>query len=256
MIFEQEMYILDGADEATPGGGGPYTYLYTGPTTTAQPTPRWQTLLMGAADGVWSLNAATLETWGISWAWGELIERTATWLGYAVEDDALAALTEPTDAVTTEATACQVTVYIDASGGTYGSTQMTKCLSGTLDLDLTRDYLGYVGSCFPSGTFDANGWNATGLISLQQDATSAALVDAQIAAVTRNKVRISITNGGATTAERSLIIDMFVELKVEELHTDADGLVTTDFSYATVQDDADSHFYFKATLTNNTATAY
>ncbi len=255
LILEQEMYFFDGADQATPGGAGPYTYTYTGPTTAAA-TPRLQTLVGGAANGVWGLNSAVLETYGLSWRWGEIVEMTSTWLGYEVEDDALAALTEATDANTTEATACMVNTYIDAYGGAYGATAMTKTLSATMDLDLTRQYLPYVGSCNPGGVFDARGWIASGNVSLQQDATSAAFADAAVGDVLRKKIRFDITNGGATTAERSLEIDMYVELTIEELFSDADGLLTLDFSYETRRDGADSDFYFEAVLTNNTAVAY
>ena len=256
MIYEFEMYLLDGADEATPAGGGPYTYTYTFPTTTAA-TPRIQTMVTGADDGVWGLTSAVLETYSLSWTWGEIIERSATFLGYAVENDTLAVLTEPTDASVTEALGgCHVNVYIDATGGSYGGTAMGKAMSGTFKLDLLRDYLTYTGTCYPSGVFDSDGWRASGTLSLQQDATSAAFADAIVGATTRRKLRIDITNGGAAAAERSMEIDLFVELKIEELHTDNNGLVTTDLSYRSIQDENDSDFYGEIVLTNNTATAY
>ena len=255
MVYEFLPHILDGADEATPAGIGPYTYLYTGPTTGVA-VPHWQTLTAGAGDGVWQLNSAVMESITLTWAWGEMVEMTANFLGYAVQDDALAVIVEPDMAAATAATGCHVTVSVDAFGGAYGTTPMTKCLSGSVTLSLNRDYLPYVGSCFPAGTYDKNAWIVTGDLSLQQDATSAAFVDAIVLASTRKKINILMTNGGAAAALRSLDMDIFAEVMVNELHTDADDLVTSDISFTSVQDEDDTDFYFAATVTNNTATIY
>jgi hypothetical protein len=255
-IYEQMMYYLDGlAVDAVPVGVGPYVYSYPGPTTTAA-VPRYQTLIAGYADGIYRLNAAVIEGLSLSWQWGEIAQMTSTWMGYAVEDGALAALTEPTDALTTEATGCHVLAYVDAWGGVLGATVLNTMLSGSIDITPNREFKRFTGACYPAGVYDKNGWDVSGTLSFMQDATSAALMDAVILAPVRRLLRIELTNGGAGVAERSLIFDVRAELTIDELYTDNDDLVTADIGFRAIQDEADSDEYLDITLTNNTATAY
>jgi hypothetical protein len=121
LIYEQVMYYLDGlAEDAVPvGGAAPYRYDYVGPTT-AWVDPRYQTLVCGNGIAVYGLTSAVLESLSFSWQWGEIVQMTSTWMGSSVDDDTLAALTEPTDAVTTEATGCHAILYVYETGDGYG----------------------------------------------------------------------------------------------------------------------------------------
>lgn len=256
VIYEQMMYYLDGLNEdAVPAGAGPYTYQYAGPTDAAA-APRWQTLVCGNAVSVYGLTSAVLSDLSLSWTWGEIVQMTTTWMGSSVDDDTLAALTEPTDATTTEATACHAHAYIDAWGGTMGFTEIATMLSGSLNLTANREFLRYAGSCEPSGTYDKNGWDITGTLSFLLDATTGGFADAMVGAITRKLIRIEFTNGGAGVAERSLTFDIRAEITIDELYTDNDDLVTADISFRAISDEDDSDLYLEINAVNNTAAAY
>ena len=261
-IFEQAMYWLDGADVATPGGLGPYVYPYNGWTGTPA-TPRKQTLVFGAGDGVWSLSSMALSGFTLSWQWGQPVNVAWDLMGASIAPDAFAELTEPSDASTTEALGAHVTVAVDAFAGTIGATPAAKCLSGEVRVQLNRAFLPYVGSLYPSGVFDRDAWSVSGRITLVQDATSAAAVNAAIGEVTKRLLRISISNEGLTTALRSYVMDIPAMLRIEELVTDSDDMVTSDLTFEAIEEgdlsydgDGEVDGYFASALTNNTATAY
>lgn len=254
-IYQQAMYYLDGLAEATPAGAAPTVYGYVGPTTTVV-APRWQTLVCGADNAIYGLTGAVLEGYSLSWQWGEIVQQTTTWMGYAVQDDTLAALTEPTDAVTLEATGCHVSAYIDAWAGTMGNTSVGTMLSGSLDITPNREFTRYTGTCYPSGTYDKNGWDITGKLSFTQDATTAAFMDAMVGAITRKYIRIRFTNGGAGATLYRCDFDIRAEITIDELYTDNDDLVTADISFRSIQDEANSDVYLAINLSNQTAAAY
>jgi len=256
LIYEQAMYYLDGlAEDAAPTGAGPYAYVYDAPTATWT-APRYQTLVCGNSLAVYGLTSAVLEKLSLSWTWGEIVQMTSTWMGSSVDDDALAGLTEPTDANTTEATACHLTTYISAVAGAYNVTEIVEALSGTLDITPNREFLRYTGSCYPSGVYDKNGWDATGTLSIQLTAGMATLADLVVGAVTTRKIRLDFDNGGAAAAERSFLVDIYAEILVEELFTHNDDLVTADLSFRSIQDAASSDAHLNVTATNGTSTAY
>ena len=257
LIYEQIMYYLDGlAEDAVPvGGAAPYTYTYDGPTTTWV-TPRYQTLVCGNSLAIYGLTSAVLESLSFSWQWGEIVQMTSTWMGSSVDDDTLAALTEPTDANTTEATGCHALLYIDAVADTYGDTQVVEMLSGTLDITPNREFLRYAGTCYPSGVYDKSGWDVTGALSIQLTAAMATLADLVVGAITRRKIRIQFTNAVVGAGQRELLVDIYAEVLVEELFTDNDDLVTADLSFRAVQDEAAADIYLTIAAYNATAAAY
>jgi hypothetical protein len=254
LIYEQVAHYLDMLDTATVTGSGPYTYSYEAPTTAAA-TPRSQTLVGGASDLVVGVVGAQAGGITLSWQYGEYVKLSVDLLGHSTEADALEALSEA--ASLTYATADQLTVYVDPFGGTLGATAFGGVSpSGALTINPQRHYKTGVGSLYPTDTYDDPGWEITGTLTLEETSVSAGWVDAILAGATKKLVRLLFTNGGATTAERSLTLDLAVEIKVGEIFTDADGLQTVDLTFSTIEESSQINGYFKAQLVNNTASIY
>lgn len=262
MTYEQLPYWLDMADEATPAGADPYTYDYNA-WTLAAATPRKQTLVFGVGDGIWGLTSAALAGFTITWKWGETAKISYQLMGGQVAADTFASLTEPTDAATTEVLGSHATAYIDAFDGTIGSTAMTKCLNGEINVVIPLQFLMYTGSIYPAGVFASDAWQITGRLTVQQDATSAGYVAAAIGAVTKKLLRTDFNNTLSTTAERGYLIDMPVTLKIDDLMTDDDNLVTSDLTFESIEEgdltyagSGEVDGYYKSQVISNLSTLY
>jgi len=250
MIYEEFCYWMNLLDAATEAGSGPYTQTYGAPEDTAV-TPDFMTLTHGAGDSVVGVTSACASSIDISWSFGELVTSTVNLMGHSVVADTLAALSPTDDEDLTYASGCHASVYIDTWGGTMGSTEFTKCLSGNFTIDAQRQYLGYGGSCYPGGVFDPMGWNITGSLTLESDATSAGYVDAILSAATKKLIRIDFNNGEAAADERGAQFDIMALINVDSVHTDDSGLMTHTISFESIQEDDND--YFTAVVTNNVA---
>jgi hypothetical protein len=240
-------------DAATEAGVGPFTQTYAAPEAAAI-TPDYMTVTYGSDSGIYAVTSAFGKSLSLEWAYGQAVTGSIDLGGYAVVTDTLAALSEAAVADLTYANGCQASVYIDAWGGTMGSTAFTKCLSGNVTIDAQRQVLGYAGSCYPSGTYDPNGWNITGSLKLESDATSAAWVDALLSASQKKLLRIEFTNGGAGAAERTITIDLQVQITVADTMADDNGLQTFDLDFMSVQEDDND--YFEMVITNDVASIW
>jgi len=130
LTFEQVLHILEaGIVAATPAGPSPYTYTYALPQTATPNTIKTYTIESGntvAGDGAemeqsfveeFELSGQRLAPWMMS----------ATWMG---RQRSVATLTSPLSLVAVEeAQFGKTKLYIDATGGTIGSTQKTGVLT-------------------------------------------------------------------------------------------------------------------------------
>lgn len=131
LTFEQITHIFDaGWMDAAPSGSGTYTRTYTDVPGTAQ-TLRTYTVEAGNLDASADnqrMGFAFVEEWQLSAAAGAEWMMSATWIGKQVAANTLtAALAVPTVQV---AVLPLTKLFIDATGGTVGSTQKSGVLMG------------------------------------------------------------------------------------------------------------------------------
>ena len=258
VIYEQIPYFLNMLSAAAEGT----TRAYAAPTT-AQVTPDLQTLVFGYGNAVYNVTSAVAGQMAFTWNWGEPLKFNVDLMGHSVESDAFAALSETAAASLTYATACQCTVYIDALSGTLGATAMTEVMGGTITINPNRKYLRRVGSCFPSGTYDAPYWDTTATLILEADGTSIAFANAIVAGATTKLVRVKFTNGLALGDERSLTFDFAAVVRVPQLMTESEELMTVELQLEPIEEGdwttpgaGDLDGYFEVTSVGGAADLY
>jgi hypothetical protein len=262
VIYEQIPYFLEMLAEVSPTGSGPYTYTYAAPTS-AQVVPHPQTLVVGYGDAVYGVTSACASELRFEWSFGQPLMFTANLMGYNVVPDAFAALDETAAASLTYALASQCTVYIDAIDGTLGSTAFSEVNSGSITITPNRKYKRRSGSLYPAGVYDSPYWDARFELVLEETSTSAGFADAVAAGATTKLVRIKFTNGGATTAERSLTFDFASILRVPSLLDNDDDMTVYRVQGEPVEEgdwtDAGAgeiDGYFEVAGVNNTSALY
>lgn len=114
VLYEDLPYWLDSllAEDATPTGAGPYTYVYEAPSTTA-PTRSFYSLLYGDSASAYTLTGALVKSLTISGNAGEALTATVELVGHHVETDSPDG---PSDRTVNVATAAQTELYVDTSG--------------------------------------------------------------------------------------------------------------------------------------------
>jgi hypothetical protein len=120
-----------GVETVTPGGAGPYTYTYNFPTGTTLNTIKTYTIEAGNASvtsDVREMEYSFVEEFEFSANAGEAWQMSANWVGRQLSSSTFtAALTAPS---VTELILPRTKLYIDATGGTVGSTQVSGVLMG------------------------------------------------------------------------------------------------------------------------------
>lgn len=125
LTFEQVLHILEGGCKtATPTGSNPYTYVYAYPYTgTSINTIKTYTIEAGSATvtgDVREMEFAFVESFEFSGKFGEAWMMQSNWIGRQLSASTFtAALSVPT---VEEALFQKTALYIDATGGTIGTT--------------------------------------------------------------------------------------------------------------------------------------
>lgn len=132
LTFEQVVHILEaGVLAATPGAGPGYSRTYAYPTDNSVPTPKSYTIEtynnLADADAL-EMNAALVEEFTFEANAGEAWKMSATWFGRRPVSTTPTSLSTLT--TVEEALLPKTLLYIDATGGTVGTTQKTGVLMG------------------------------------------------------------------------------------------------------------------------------
>lgn len=131
LTFEQVCHIFEGGIKtATPAGTGPYVrtynYPYTGTAVNTIKTYAFRGGSAVAAEDVYQMGYGFVESFELSGSFGEAWTMSSNWIGREMVAGTLTTdLTLPT---VYEALFPQTLLYIDASGGTIGTTQATGVL--------------------------------------------------------------------------------------------------------------------------------
>lgn len=246
--FDYWLEALFGA--ATPSGSNPYTRNYAAPGSAIPVSPRIQSLYYGDASGTYKLLGALPSKMTIKGESNKELRADIELIGTEVTTGTLAALS---DRAVVAAMGQHTTIYIDAWGGTIGTTAIaTSAYSFELGLDSGRTLKTYLGSLKPQAFQDQRytAENNTLSLSLEFNATTKAYLDSIIAGtLSQYQVRIKSQSG------TSVVQFDFAgtALTAPEIFSDKDGVCTLDMELSATYNSALGN-WFKAQTVNGVAT--
>lgn len=234
--YEQLCYWLDGLfGTATPSGtADPYTYSYTGSTTTA-PTPSFWTVEYGLPSNVYEMEGALLSSLGISIDGYNPWEVTAELMGQTITSSSYTgALSETSVNVIQGLT----NVYIDAFAGTIGSTAVTGSVKSAEIQFETGRHLKYFTASPIASTWGEGRFGFSVDFTAEFDATWKAYFDAMITSPVSKIVRLK-----TTSSTRQAQMDFYGLLTINDLWGDADGNAVVDATLTARYDATNSKWF-------------
>ena len=253
--YEDVLYLLEGmCGIATPSGVGPYTRNYAAPA--ASPVAlsggaraRFYTLFYGESGDVRRITSALLVKLVLEFNEGEEVKYEASFLGKS--KDATGTLTALSDRAVNPIYGGDVALYIDAEGGTIGSTQISNlAYSAKLTLDAMRKGRRHLGNFYPSRIAETP-WEGELDLGFEYDTTIVKAYVADLLDTTKNfskQVRLKATNG---TNILQLDFAGTAEEPGEELGDD-DGVGTYDINLKGLNNTTLGN-WFKAQVVNGVA---
>ena len=190
----EDLHWLEGLfGVVTPSGAGPYVYAGVAPTST-DPAPRIQTLIKGNSTNTYKGEGMLPIDAELTFATNQPVKYSYNLLGEQFSTGTLAALS---DRAVNTVMGNQIALYIDALGGTIGTTAITTpFFSGSLKIAPKRTQYPKMGSLTDGGYVDGK-FTGTLNMTLLFEAASKAYLDAVIgtSAVLQKLVRIKATKG-------------------------------------------------------------
>jgi hypothetical protein len=254
LTFEQILHILEaGVKTVTPTGAGPYVYAYTMPVTGSFNTTKTYTIETGnvtVAGDQYEMAYGFVESFKLSGNPGETWMMGSVWKGrQMVQAAKTGSLTVPT---VNEAPFAYTKLYIDATGGTIGTTQKTGVLMGA-EVNVTTGL-----KAVPVGDgnlyFAATKWTKPEVtFSLTIE-----LEDSSVAATERGFYRSNTTRLIRLLCERSANLKLQIDLAARydsiSDYSNTDGNTTLTLNGHATLSSADS-LSASFTITNNLPTA-
>lgn len=234
---------------ATPSGAGPYVRTGEAPLTSIAAN-RKLTLVTGQGTDVYKLAGAICSKLVLSGKTGEEWKFNAEFIGKSKSTGTLAALTDRAVAAVDGSTTL---VYIDAWGGTIGTTAITAlATSFELSLDAGTIVRNYLGALEP-GRYRQTKWDPgsnTLKMSLEFDATSKAYLDGFLtySAVQQHQIRLKATTGANAIVQ----FDFAGTLTEEPKENNEDDVITLDLTWAGTYNSGLAN-WFKYSVTNQVA---
>lgn len=228
--YEQIAYLLDSLDEATPSGVDPYTRTYAAPVTVGTaPSPRINTLVHGAGAGkAFKLTGGVLSRLQLGVEMNGRMTFEAEFVGQKVDAGSLASLAA---GAFTPIMGHHVTLYIDAAGGTIGTTSIADTLFALqLEIQTGRALSTYTGGLSASGYHEAEKWSGLLALSVEYNTTVDTYLDDILAATTpvEKQIRIAAVSG---TSELTLDFAGAVIEPPGEIFTDRDGRAMVELTF-------------------------
>lgn len=248
--YEDIEYYLEACfGEQTPSGGGPYVYAGGAPSTT--PTLRKQTLYYGDSTGTYKLLGAIGSQLTLKGESHAELMGTVAFVGKNVTTGTLASLNDRTF---TPIMGNQAALYMDAWGGTVGTTALTNIayafeLSFKLGTEpLVRHFNG--GLTPTSYAYRApSPENCTLKLSLEFAATSKTEVDSIIGGTLNQKqFRIKYTTGSSQIAQFDFAGSLVKP--VDSIFSERNGIAAVDLEYQGTYNSTLGNF-FKWSITNS-----
>jgi hypothetical protein len=224
---EEAPYLLDALfSVATPSGTGPYTRDYSAPLG-SESSPRIKTVVKGQGSNTYKASGLLMDEFTLTFAKNEALKYSAHYVGHSASGGTLEALS---DRAVNYFMAQHIALYIDAWGGTIGSTQFTDAwFSGELNVNTNRQNHFGIGALTPKGAAE-RAWEATLSLTLEFATASKAYFDDIIAAssVLQKQIRIKATRG--TNILQFDFAGFTPEAPVA--FTDEDGIVTVELEFS------------------------
>jgi len=250
VTYEDIPYWLDGLlGTATPSGS--YTRAYAGMLGTC-PTRKIFTLVRGQAGPLahcYGLAGALLTKATFKVSSFAPMTYDLEFGGVGVASDAFVALSDRTQ---TPVLGNQMSLFIDAVGGTIGATAVASTwFSWELSIDTGAELYGGLGSLYSTSYHETTDkWKVTSKLSLELDATSKAIYDAIIGtSLVQNQVRVKATTGATQILQFDIAGSI---LKAPDNMGDTNGVLAIDLEYTDIYNTALAN-YLKVSSTNTIA---
>lgn len=229
LMYEDINYWLEGLmGVATPSGAGPYVRTGNAPVSNAGVTsPRLQTIIKGDGTDAYKLAGGIVSELTISGEANKALMVKGKMLGQVVTSGA--ALAGLSDRATNVAMGDHLSLYIDAIGGTIGSTAIAATgFAFELAIKTNRKLRHYIGALTPGNWNDVR-WEGSLKITAEFNTTSKAYLNSLLTnAVLQHQVRIKAANGANLIQQ----LDFAGALKESpKIYDDRDGLATIDLNY-------------------------
>lgn len=231
LVYEDVCYWLDMLFAiAAPSGAGPYTRDYAIPTSSA-PTIRSLSLIYGETGALTRMHGATLQKAVFHFPREGELTVDLDLIGEEIDDGgALAALS---DRAVNVAMAADALLYLDAWGGTIGTTELTATAwSADVSVDARRELKHKPGALIPYG-YRHRRFDPRLTLNLEANATTLALQSAVQSSTAgtpvQRQIRLKATRG-VGVSETTLQIDFAgTFLNASEVFPDEDGLSMVQF---------------------------
>lgn len=254
LTFEQYPHILEaGIQTVSPTGTGPYVRTYTMPTGNTVNTIKTYTIEMVNAvvpADYREMAYSFVEEFTVSGQAGGTLEMSANWIGRKLDTGTATNLSSLI--AVEEALLARTLLYIDASGGTLGTTQKTGVLMGLnlrVRTGLVRVPVGDGQLYFAGHKFVRPEIN----LELTMELEDSSVVATERAAFENQTVRLIRLRTNGSDSTRRIDHDLAVKWDSVDDYTNSDGNTTVTFRGHGVYSSTDS-LAFAVTVTNNRAT--
>lgn len=248
--YQDMPYWLDSLfSTATPSGANPYVRAYTGALGTI-PTHKAFTLAKGTGQGYshcYSLTGAIVNEMSVKIQTSKPWELDLSFIGKSVGTDTIDSLSDRTQ---TPIHANNTTLYIDAVGGTIGTTAISTAWFGA-ELKIKNNVMPYAsaGASTPFSFRDAR-WEATLKLTMEVQSGTKAYLDSIIgSSLLQHQIRIKATTGASAIQQFDIAGTL---LKSPEIVKDQDGVSSFEFEY-TAEYNSTLAGYLAASNTNTVA---
>lgn len=229
LLYEDIHYWLESiCGEATPSGAGPFTYAGSAPGSSAPASPRLMNFVQGEGSDVWGMAGSIVDELTIAISSNEMGSVSGSLLGKQVNEEALVGLA---DRAINTIMGDHVSIYIDAWGGTIGTTQIPNtAFAVELTLRANRMLKHHLGALTADG-HAMHKWEGTLSLVLELNATTNPFLDtiAGGSSLFQKQVRIACASGGGETLD--LDFAGYTE-DGPEFPTEEDGIVTVELELA------------------------
>lgn len=236
--------------DVTPSGAGPYVRAGNAPVGSTAITPKRMTFYKGDGTDAYRMPGGVLTDLTISGKTGEPLMIKGSLIGKQVTSGAtLAGLSDRT---MNTAMADHITLYIDAWGGTIGTTTIASTGFGfEMALKTNRSLRHYLGALTP-GDFNMKKWLGSTLkLTVEYNTTSKAYLNNLLgaSAAQQYQVRIKAANGANLIAQFDFA-GTVTESPV--IYDDNDGVASFDLTLGGTYNTGLAN-WFKYSITNNVA---
>lgn len=256
LTFEQLPHLLEaGIGTVSPSGADPYVYAYSIPTGTSLNTLKTYTIegynTVADAD-MQEMAHCYVESISLSASAGEAWTMAAEWVGAQLSNTTPTSLT--TQVAVQEALLARTSLFIDATGGTIGSTQKSGVLMGadlTINTGVAYVPVGDGNLYYSALKFTPPSIEFSLTFELEDD-SGTSLVDIERAIYASDAVRLIRLDIDGSDSDRQVRVDMAAKYDSVGGYDNADGNTTVTFTGHVVNSTTDSQF-FDVTVTNKVA---